>query len=74
MSITLVKDIAERVVVTFLQAWLGAWLVVENATLDQLFEPDMLMVGVVAAVASLLKGLGATQVNRPDSASLAPDV
>lgn len=67
---TWVKDTAERVIVTFLEAWLGAWVVVEGTTVDELFDSTVLMVGVAAAVAALLKALAATRAGNPESASL----
>lgn len=63
-------DMAERVVVTFLQAWLGAWIVLEDVTLSQLLDNTVLTIGVVAAVGSFLKALAASQIGREDSASL----
>lgn len=68
---TWLKDTAERVIVTFIEAWLAAWIVLENATANDLFESDVLTIGLVAAVGSLLKALAATRVGEPESASLA---
>ena len=74
MSIIFIKDLSERAVMTFLQAWLGAWLVLQDQRLEDLFDPKTLGVGVAAAVASIVKSLAASQVGDPDSASLAPEV
>lgn len=74
MTPIFVKDLAERVVVTFLEAWLAAWLVIADHELEQLFDSDTLMVGVAAAVAALVKALAARKVGDEESASLAPDV
>jgi hypothetical protein len=67
---TWLRDTAERVIVTFLEAWLAAWMVIENVTADKLFEQDVLMIGLLAAVGAFLKALAATNVGRRDSASL----
>ncbi len=74
LSAVFIKDLAERVVVTFIEGWVAAWLVLQDRRLDNLFAPETLMVGVVAAVAALGKALAASQVGDPDSASLAPEV
>lgn len=63
------RQTAERAVRTFLQAWLGAWLVIESVTLEQLFDTDIVTVGVVAAVGSVLCSLGAKRIGDADSAS-----
>lgn len=65
-----IKDTAERVVRTFLQAWLGAWVVIEDVTLDQLFDADVLAVGAVAAVGAILAALGGRAVGNQESASV----
>lgn len=69
ITYTWLRQTAERAVRTFLQAWLGAWLVIENVTLEQLFDTDVVTVGVVAAVGSILMSLGAKRVGDTDSAS-----
>jgi hypothetical protein len=74
ISMVFVKDLAERVVVTFLEAWVGAWLLLVDHQVDQLFDPKLLGAAVAAAGLALLKGLGARQVGAPESASLSPDV
>lgn len=66
---TWLRDTFERVVRTFLQAWLGAWVVIEDVTLDRLFDQDILTVGLVAAVGAFLLALGASAVGSRDSAS-----
>lgn len=66
-----IKDTVERVVVTFVEGWLAAWIVIEDVTADKLFDPTVLTVGLVAAVGALLKALAATRVGREESASLA---
>lgn len=74
VSMVFVKDLAERVVVTFLEAWVGAWLLLADRQLDQLFDPKLLGAAGTAAALSFLKGLGARQVGDEESASLSPDV
>lgn len=74
ISVVFVKDLTERAVVTFLQGWLGAWLVLQDQRLDLLFDPATIGVGLAAAVASVVKSLGARQIGDPESASLAPEV
>lgn len=66
-----VKDLAERVAVTFVQGALGSLVVTE------LSDKEMWLAAVgggVAAVASLLKGLVAKGRGMTDSASLSKDV
>lgn len=67
---TWVKDTAERVLVTFLEAWLAGWLVLTEKGLDTLFTEESLLVGLVAAVAALVKALAARQTGDSESASL----
>lgn len=66
---TWLRDTVERVVRTFLQAWLGAWIVIQDVTADKLFNSDVLTVGLVAAVGAFLLSLGAASVGSRDSAS-----
>jgi hypothetical protein len=63
------RDTIERMARTFLQAWLGAWLVLEDKAFDTLFTEDVLLVGFVAAVGAFLFALGGAQVGSRDSAS-----
>jgi hypothetical protein len=65
------KDLAERVVSTYLQAFLGSVVVTEMT------DKSMWLAAVsagVAAAASLVKGLAAGHVGLRDSASLSKDV
>lgn len=65
------KDLAERVVATFLEGLLG------GLVLTQLTDQDMWLsaaAGGVAAVVALAKGLLARGVGDADSASLSKDV
>lgn len=74
MSTVFVKDLAERVVLTFVEAWVGAWLLLADRQLDNLFDPKLLGAAATAAGLALLKGLGARRVGDDESASLSPDV
>jgi hypothetical protein len=65
------KDLAERVVVTFIQGTLGSLVVTELSGKDMWLAAAG---GGVAAVASLLKGLVAKRIGSPDSASMTSDV
>ncbi len=65
------KDLAERVTATFVQAFIGA------VTVTELTQRDMWLAATVAGVsaaASLIKGLLARHTGLPDSASLSKDV
>lgn len=74
MSVTFIRDLAERTVVTFLEAWIGAWLLLANHDLDNLFDGKLIGAAATAAGLALIKGLGARQIGQPESASLVPDV
>jgi len=74
VSIIFIKDLTERAIKTFFQAWLSAWLLLQDQRLEDLFDPKTLGVGVAAAAASIVASLGSRQVGDPDSASLAPEV
>jgi hypothetical protein len=70
------RDTTERVVVTFLEAWLAAWLALpvlgdESRGFDTLFSEGVLLVGFLAAVGSALKALAAARVGQSNTASLA---
>lgn len=62
-----IKDLSERVAATFLEGFVGG--VVVTQITDQEMWVAAVMAGV-AAVAALLKGLGAKAVGDSDSASL----
>lgn len=80
---TWLRDTTERVAVTFVQAWLGAWLAIAGALdlddlstelqgpVGNLFAEGYLLAGLVGAVAALLKCLAATRFGSRESASLA---
>lgn len=61
------KQTAERAVKTFVQAWLGAW-VVGGSDFDAITNQDNLKVAVVAVVASLAMSFGLKKVG-PDKDS-----
>lgn len=71
MRSVFLKDLRERVIMTFVQGVLGSLVVTELA------DKGMWLAAVgggVAAVAALLKGLVAKTVGNRDSASLADSV
>lgn len=61
-------DLAERTIWTFVQAFAAEWLV------SSTFDRRSLMVGLAAGAIAVVKGLAATQVGSPFSASTAPGV
>ena len=63
------RDTVERCIRTFLQAWLSAWLVLDDKTFDNLFSEKPLLVGFIAAVGAFLFAIGGAQVGSRDSAS-----
>lgn len=68
------KDLAERVVMTFVQAFIGAAVITDTADLtDHTMWTSAGMAGI-AAVVSLVKGLVARHRGLEDSASLSKDV
>lgn len=67
-------DTVERVLVTFLEAWLGAWVAFSDKSFELLWDGKVLLVGLTAAILSLLKCLAALNIGRTDSASLSPKV
>ena len=68
------KDLAERVLMTAVQAFVGAIVITDVADLtDQTMWTSAAMAGVAAAV-SLVKGLLAKGVGLPASASFMKDV
>lgn len=66
---TWLRDTVERVIRTFLQGWLAAWLIIEDKTFDTLFTEDVLLIGVVAAVGAFLTAIGGAQVGTSQSPS-----
>jgi hypothetical protein len=69
-----VIDTLERVIVTFLEAWLAAWLVLSDKDFSNFFSHDVLLIGFVAAIGSFLKCLTALTFTSTGSASLSPKV
>lgn len=72
----LVKDIAERVVATYIEAFLGLSLAggVFDATGLHLTAVRQAAIAAIPAALALLKGLVATYVGNRSSASTAPGV
>ncbi len=71
------RDLAERVLMTFLQAFgaalvAGGWF--DIAQIRDLSIVQKAALAGIAAVIAVFKGLIAKAVSRPDSASLAPGV
>jgi hypothetical protein len=72
-----VRDLAERVASTFVQAFLGALItggVFDVAGVRDVSAWEAAGLAGVAAVLALLKGLAAKFVGQPDSASVDPQV
>lgn len=61
MTVTFIKDTAERAVRTFFQGYLGSWLAT-GADFDGLIKTDNLKVGVVAVALSVAMSLGLKRV------------
>ena len=70
MSTKFIKDIAERAVKTFVQAYLAAW-VVAGSDFDALTDVANVKIGVVAVAASIAMSMGLKNVGpNKDSASV----
>lgn len=70
MNSKFVKDIAERAVKTFIQAYLAAW-VVAGSDFDALTDTANLKIGVVAVAASIAMSMGLKKVGpNKDSGSV----
>jgi len=70
MTVTFIKDTAERAVRTFFQGYLGSWLAT-GADFDGLVKADNLKVGVVAVALSIAMSLGLKKVgSNKDSGSV----
>jgi hypothetical protein len=61
MNSKFLKDTVERAVKTFIQAYLGAW-VVAGSNFDALTDMDNVKVGVVAVAASVAMAMGLKNV------------
>lgn len=66
-----IRGSAEKVGATFVEGWLGAWLVLEGATPADLITSDAASIGFAAAVAAFAKCLASLKVGNHDSASMA---
>lgn len=76
MSVYL-RDLVERVVSTFSQAFLGVLVAGNFFDVAHIRDTSALQaagLAGIAAVLSLIKGLIAKKINRPDTASVAPGV
>lgn len=63
------KDVAERVVWTFAQAFLAAWVITGGSK-----ALESASIAGAAAVAALLKGVAAHKIGDPESASTVPSI
>ena len=69
MGTSFIKDIAERAVRTFVQAYLGAWIAT-GADSNGLLNQDNLKIGVTAVALSIAMSMGLKKVGpNKDSAS-----
>lgn len=67
-------DMIERIVWTFIEAFLALWIVVSGAEGDELFTWQHTRISLVAGVIAAGKAILASRVGRVDSASTAPSV
>lgn len=67
-------DVLERSIWTFIQTFLGVWVAFFDANTDGFFNGETLKAAVVAAVVAVAKGLIASRIGNPNSASLASSV
>lgn len=74
MSITFVKDLAERVVASVVVGWAAIWVVLAELQADQLFDVEVLKAVLLIGVGAAVKALVARRIGDPESASLSPDV
>lgn len=74
MTITFVKDMAERVVASVLVGWAAIWVVLADLQADQLFDTEVLKAVLLVGVGAAVKALVARKIGDPESASLSPDV
>lgn len=64
MSVDFIKQVAERSIMTFIQAFAGVFVVTDLSSADQAVAAGL------AAVLSVIKSLIATKIGNPESASL----
>lgn len=65
----LTRDIIERTIWTFLQAYAAAWLVFDR---DVAFDVENLQAAAVAAAIAVAKGLVASQIGEKGTAATLP--
>jgi hypothetical protein len=63
------KDLAERCIWTFVQAFLGAWTITGGRK-----AAESAAIAGVAAVLAVIKGFAAHKIGDPDSASTVPTI
>jgi hypothetical protein len=71
MSRQLIQDVGERAALTFLQAFLGVWLVADWADLTDVRLAQRAAVAGVAAALAVIKGFAASRIG-DGTASLLP--
>jgi hypothetical protein len=74
MSKQFVIDTLERVVVTFVEAFLAIWFVTQDGSWENLTNVENFQGGLVGGVLALAKAFLARHSGDPQSASLAPNV
>lgn len=72
MTRNFVADMAERVVWTFVQGFLAAWIVVGDIEGDRLFTEANLKVGLAAGAVAAVKAVLASRIGSKDDASTLP--
>lgn len=72
MTRRLLLDVAERATLTFVQAFLGVWLVADWADLTDVHLAQRAAVAGIAAALAVVKGFAAARVGDPGTASLLP--
>lgn len=72
MTRRLLLDVAERAVLTFIQAFLSLWVVASWADLTDVGLAQRAAVAGVAAALAVVKGFAASRVGDPTTASLLP--
>ncbi len=72
MTRQLLLDVAERATLTFVQAFLGVWLVADWADLTDVHLAQRAAVAGIAAALAVVKGFAAARVGDPGTASLLP--
>ncbi len=67
-----IYDLLERAAKTFVQAYLGVWLIVYNADSDQAFQWENVRVGLVAGAVALATSFVGKGIGNSESGSWLP--